>query len=56
MSTFGNKVFITKEVKTMKERISMSIKELDRLEVISQLECNKITQQQAADYLNLTSR
>lgn len=56
MSAFGNKVFITKEVKTMKECISMSIKELDRLEIISQLECDNITQQQAADYLNLTTR
>ncbi|MEI8301416.1 MAG: hypothetical protein WCG10_07425 [Chlamydiota bacterium] len=40
----------------MKECISMIIKELDRLENISQLECDNITQQQAADYLSLTNR
>ncbi|MEI8301125.1 MAG: helix-turn-helix domain-containing protein [Chlamydiota bacterium] len=40
----------------MKDCISIIIKELDRLEIISQLECDNTTQQQAADYLNLTTR
>jgi hypothetical protein len=56
MSAFGNKVFITKEVATIQEFICMSIKELNCLEVISQLECDNINQQEAADFFSLKTR